>query len=48
MELALGQYLLYKAMLRRSAPDRRLVLALPTPSILAFDPEQEEIRKWLP
>lgn len=29
MEQALGQYLLYRSLLRRSEPDRRLVLAVP-------------------
>jgi hypothetical protein len=67
MEQALGQYLLYRSVLSRSDPDRRLVLAMPEEafdaiitaalgqairedyalSILAFDVEEEVIRKWL-
>lgn len=68
MEQALGQYLLYRSLLRRADPDRRMVLAIPEEtfdaviaaeigqairedyalSILAFDVEQEIIRKWIP
>ena len=67
MEQALGQYLLYRSVLSRSDPDRRLVLAMPEEAfdaiivaelgqairedydlaILAFDIEEEVIRKWL-
>jgi hypothetical protein len=67
MEQALGQYLLYRSVLSRSDPDRRLILAMPEEafdaiitaelgqairedyalSILAFDIEEEIIRKWL-
>jgi hypothetical protein len=68
MEQALGQYLLYRSLLQRSDPGRRLILAVPEEafdailtaelglairedyalSILAFDVEEETIRKWLP
>jgi hypothetical protein len=67
LELALGQFLLYRSILEEQEPDRRLFLAIPDePAELLyepvgqlliakhllraviFDPEKEEILRWIP
>jgi hypothetical protein len=37
MEKALGQYLVYRSIMRRSQPDRELFLAVPTDIAKLFD-----------
>lgn len=66
-EDAVGQYIVYKIVLAKKDPDRRMVLAVPTIAfdtllqsdlgrmvreeakieVLAFDPQQEVIQKWV-
>ncbi len=67
LELALGQFLLYRSILEEQEPERALFLAVPDEpaEILAepvgqlliakrliravvFDPQKEEIRRWIP
>jgi hypothetical protein len=67
LELALGQYLLYRSILEEQQPDRVLFLAIPGEpaeildeaigqlliakhliQAVVFDPEREEILRWIP
>ncbi len=67
LENAVGQYVLYRSLLTRYVPDRKLFLAVPQTvlvttldepivrpviedlnlALIAFDPEREEIVKWI-
>ncbi len=67
LELALGQFLLYRSVLEEQEPDRVLFLAVPNEpaevldepvgqlliakhliQVLVFDPQKEEILRWIP
>jgi hypothetical protein len=68
LEIAVGQYVFYRSLLKRFEPDRKLYLAIPEIvltntleepivrpvvddldiSLFAFNPEKEEIIKWIP
>jgi XisH protein len=67
LELALGQFLLYRSILEEQEPDRLLFLAIPDQpaqvldepvgqllvarqliQALVFDPQKEEIVRWIP
>jgi hypothetical protein len=67
LELALGQFLLYRSILEEQEPDRVLFLAVPDEPaeifeeevgqlllakhlirVLIFDPQKEEILRWIP
>jgi len=67
LELALGQFLLYRSILEEQDPDRRLFLAIPVEAAeifeepvgqflisthmiqaVIFDPDKEEILRWIP
>src|SRR5262245_55558340 len=67
LELALGQFLLYRSILEEQDPDRTLFLAIPNEpaeildepvgelliakhliQALVFDPQKEEILRWIP
>lgn len=67
LELALGQFLLYRSILEEQEPARVLFLAIPNEpaeildepvgqlliakhliQVLVFDPQKEEILRWIP
>ena len=68
LERALGQFVLYRSLMRRLEPDRRLFLAVPEfalhdifeqpvgaamledelARLVVFDPEKQEIVRWMP
>ena len=67
LELALGQFLLYRSILEEQEPDRVLFLAMPDEAaeildeaigqlviakhlirVIVFDPQDEEILRWIP
>ena len=67
LELALGQFLLYRSILEEQEPDRLLFLAIPDEAAaifdepvgqllivkhliqaVIFDPQKEEVLRWIP